>query len=114
MLITYLLTYQKARRLGCIGCGEVDPFVEDENNKIEEDAQHKNELRDELTKDVQGISEVSANVIITILKILVLLSIEPGLTYKYLIFMRKKKDFSYLSVVIVIVLTISNFALVRV
>ena len=112
MLITYLLTYQKARRLGCIGCGEVDPFVEDENNKIEEDAQHKNELRDELTKDVQGISEVSANVTIKMLKILVLLSI--GLTHKYLIFMRKKKDFLYLSLVIVIVLTISNFALVRV
>ena len=87
MLITYLLTYQKARRFLCIGCGEVDPFVEDENNKIEEDAQHENKLRDELAKDIQGISEVSANITITILKTLVLLSI--GMNLKYLTFMRK-------------------------
>ena len=62
ILVTYLLTYQKARCFGCIGRGEVHPFVEDENNKVEEDAQHENKLRDELTKDVQRISEVPAYV----------------------------------------------------
>ncbi len=38
----------------------MDPLVEDEDDEVEEDAEHEDELRDELTEDVQGAPEISA------------------------------------------------------
>lgn len=54
------LTYEKTGRLVGRRGAEVDPLVEDKDHEIEEDAQHEDELRDELAEDVQGVPEISA------------------------------------------------------